>query len=95
MTTRVETKARVRCYEVNGEDVAPSEDEFLTVETHWNSEDRVVLKRRGGRGSLTVVADDLRKAIDRCSRCRATERELRGAGNEGLGVARGSQGYRR
>jgi len=65
VTTRVETEAFVRVYEVNGKeqkDMAP-----LSVRTHWNDEQRVVLKTSGG-SSLTVFAGDLLTAIKRCTR---------------------------
>ena len=61
----VETQSQVKVYELGGKD-APFATEPLSVESHWNTRKLVVLKRGGL--SITVAADDLQLAIDRCSR---------------------------
>jgi hypothetical protein len=61
----VETQSQVKIYELGGKD-APVGAEPLSVESHWNTRKLVVLKRGGL--SITVAADDLQLAIDRCCR---------------------------
>jgi len=75
MTTRVEMTAKVRIYEVNSEQTGihgPS----LVVQSHPIDEDQVVIRFPGApragddeeAARYTVVASDMRLAIDRCSR---------------------------
>lgn len=66
--TRVSTKAQVRIYEQDHQEVGIAGcDLSLLVETHWNCEDRVVLTIPGAK-PVTVLAADLELAIKRCSR---------------------------
>ena len=54
----VETKITV--YELNGRDCGAA---VLAVQSHWNGTDRIVLAFPGGEQTITVVADDLQRAI--------------------------------
>lgn len=56
-------KIEVTIYEVNGED--KSGDDVLEIESHWNKDELVVIKF--GKKSLTIRADELTEAIQRCS----------------------------
>lgn len=63
---RVETTAKVRVYENDGEEISiEKDDQFLTVTTHWNESSKVLINVGGA--VVTVVAVDLIKAIERCS----------------------------
>ena len=62
----VRTRAEVDIYEVNGETniaVRPK----MVITTHWGYDRKVVVEGLDGV-KLTVLASDLRLAIDRCSR---------------------------
>ena len=62
----VRTRAEVDIYEVNGETniaVRPK----LVITTHWGDDRKVVVEGPDGV-KLTVLASDLRLAIDKCSR---------------------------
>lgn len=63
---KVDMKAQVSVYEIDGEEHDTVEGEKLIVRSHWNDDDMVVLEIGGKR--LTVVGADLRSAIQRCSR---------------------------
>jgi hypothetical protein len=65
--SRVETAAKVRVYEVDGEEQGGLEQPTVNVLTHWNRDEMVRLRLGNGK-VYTVVADDLMLAIKRCSR---------------------------
>jgi hypothetical protein len=76
MTTRVETKARVRIYEVDREKTGLDAPE-LVVETHAIDQGMVVIRFPGAAragdesqpaSGYAVHAEDLRLAIQRCSK---------------------------
>ncbi len=55
--------SKIPIYEFNGKEVSglPSDDTMLTVNSHWNWTDRVVLKL--GNQEITVLSSDLIKAV--------------------------------
>ena len=59
--TEVETKIKI--YEVNGEETKINKDPHLSVRSHWNYHDFVVISFDDDN-EITVVADDLIKAIE-------------------------------
>jgi hypothetical protein len=66
MTNRVETKCRIKVYEVDGSEAA-HDAPSLVVESHWNREEMVVLSLDGGTRRVTVSAEDLRAAVNKAS----------------------------
>lgn len=62
---RVKTDCQVGVYEIAGKDVSPDRP-FITVRSHWNDRDRVILVGPDGT-SVTVVASDLAAAIGKAS----------------------------
>ena len=58
--TEVETKIKI--YEVNGEETKNDKDQHLSVRSHWNDHDFVVISFNDD-DEITVAADDLIKAI--------------------------------
>lgn len=62
----INVKCEVRSYERNGEEIYGEKDDVL-VESHWNREAFVVISIRGRRSlKLTVLAQDLKAAIENC-----------------------------
>lgn len=65
----VSVEVRVRVFEEDGEDTkGPDDDHKITVESHWNREDLVVIGAPGWGQTYTVRADALIDAARRCSR---------------------------
>jgi hypothetical protein len=64
---RVKTRAEVKVYEVAGKEMPAGSHEPLAVETHWNNGEKVNISFRDGI-TITVLADDLQLAIERCSK---------------------------
>jgi len=65
---RVDTKCKVRVYEIDGEATKGIDAPSITVESHWNDDERIVLVFGNGKGQrFTVVADDLLSAIRRAT----------------------------
>ena len=63
----MKTVTEIGIYEIAGEVVANPDEHRLKVLSHWNSDDRVVLQ--WGKGpSITVIAEQLKRAIDRATR---------------------------
>ncbi len=59
----IKVTCEVKVYEVDGKEAKHSpSDEPVIVSSHWNYRDRVVLTLNGK--SVTVLADDLEKAIN-------------------------------
>lgn len=65
MSNRVSTISKVRIYEQDDEEVPIGTDAIITVESHWNREDFVVITIDDKE--IAVVAKDLVTAIARCS----------------------------
>ena len=63
----MKTVTEIGIYEIAGEEVANPDDHKLKIISHWNSDDRVVLQW-GNDTSITVIADQLKTAIDRATR---------------------------
>jgi hypothetical protein len=57
----IEVINKVQIYEKGGEDVPPGKDAYLTIKSHWNLSERVIL--RFGKTELTVLAKDLIAAV--------------------------------
>jgi len=64
----IKVSNKVPIYEVNGKEVNYIDESKLVVESHWNENDKVVLKF--GRRNITVVARDLTSAIDNATNTR-------------------------
>lgn len=64
---KVDTTSKVKVYERNGNDVAIGENLDLIVESHWNCSQLVVLTVPWMKGSITVAASDLEKALRNCT----------------------------
>lgn len=66
--SRVNTWSRIAAYEINGEGMPPTGEEYpeLIVESHWNRGEMVVLSLGDGR-KITVAANDLLLAIRRAT----------------------------
>ena len=58
---KVEVKQKIEVYEINDEDVPIGKTETMSVDSHWNRDEFVVLGFRGKR--LTVTASNLQDAI--------------------------------
>ena len=59
----MKVQSDIRVYDVNGMELLEgSEEKFITVESHWNWTDRVVINTHG-LGIVTVSVDDLKKAM--------------------------------
>jgi hypothetical protein len=65
----ITVESKVQVYEVNGKDAPAIDGPKLTVTSHWNLNDRVTLQFDGGE-KFTVVAADLRAAIDNATNSR-------------------------
>jgi hypothetical protein len=52
----------ITIYEINGEDLYPMYETYLTISSHWGSKGFVVLS--GDNFDITVSAKDLIKAIE-------------------------------
>lgn len=63
----MKVSCEVNIYEENGKD-ACLEDQKLSVRSHWNCSDRVVLEYKGI--NITVLAEELKKAIANSSNWR-------------------------
>ena len=63
---RVNTKCEIDVYEVNDKERPIGGDWKLTVKSHWNRKEFVLLNFRNDI-TITVSASDLISAIDRCS----------------------------
>lgn len=59
----MKVEAEVKMYERGGKEVGVGEDATVTVLNHWNRRDFVLL-RVGDGPEITLVADDLRRALD-------------------------------
>ena len=57
----IDVNSKVRVYEVNGKEVEIGKTKSISVSSHWNYSNWVVLKV--GNRRLTVVARDLIEAI--------------------------------
>lgn len=70
MSTRVETQAKIKVYEIDDKKVPVLSGFVLCCATHWQDQDMVVLTTPGDAGGkpVTILAADLIKAIQRCSR---------------------------
>ena len=55
--SRIEVTQKIEVYEINDEEVPIGKTVTIGVESHWNLDNRVVL--RIGRKSYTVVGNDL------------------------------------
>lgn len=62
----VNVEADVKVYEVDGSPHEGAMDLFLTITSHRLHDDRVIVHVADGT-KLTVVARDLRRAIEACS----------------------------
>ena len=60
---------KLQIYEINGSDVPVGKEPKLLVESHWSIKNRIVLSVGGKK--ITVIADDLRRAIDNATNARA------------------------
>ena len=58
----IEVVSKIKIYEVDGKDADTKKPESLTIQSHWNYHDFVVIKY--GDKSITVDKKDLIKAID-------------------------------
>lgn len=58
----MKTQTEIEIYETNGEKSKPCNYPTLTIESHWNNRDRVNLVF--DKKIITVVAEELKKAID-------------------------------
>ena len=58
----IKVKQEVEIYEEDDEEIKGLEGKHLTVESHWNWDERVTLVI--GRKRYTVLGDDLKTAID-------------------------------
>jgi hypothetical protein len=73
MSRVIDTKVRVLIHEENGEDYkkkfAP-DGRRLVVKSHWNDPDMVVISLDGlnDNGSITVMTDDLVRALNKVQR---------------------------
>lgn len=63
----MKTTTEIGIYEINEQLLANSSEHQLEVSSHWNDSDRVML-RWGTGPSITVVAEQLKKAVDRATR---------------------------
>jgi hypothetical protein len=61
-TRMIDVSSKVRVYEINGADVTGHPHPTVTVHSHWNSNDRVVLELPDGM-KATFMANDLEAAI--------------------------------
>jgi hypothetical protein len=67
--SRAKVTATVDIDEVNGEYLSVGEGKELVVESHWNRngwDGLVVLKIPGLKGTISVHADEMIQAIERC-----------------------------
>lgn len=59
----MKVKSEVKVHEIDGKDVPIGKStEPLVVESHWNDDDFVILRR--GEMNITVIGRSLRAAID-------------------------------
>ena len=64
----MKTTSEIEIYETNGEESPIANYPLMTVESHWNRNEMIVLKI--GKKSVTVLADELKKAIDNATNIR-------------------------
>ena len=57
----MEIVSKIQIYEIDSKDVDIKRQEFLSVESHWNYHDFIVI--RYGAKSITVNKEDLIKAV--------------------------------
>jgi hypothetical protein len=70
--SRLEIENRLEIYEIDGDDIGTAdEDKKLIVRSHWNRREFVVIELEKDR-SVTVVADDLKDAIQNATNWSAT-----------------------
>jgi len=59
----MKVQSDIRVYEVDDKELpAGSEEKFITVESHWNWKNMIVINTHG-LGTVTVPVDDLKKAV--------------------------------
>jgi len=58
----IKVKQTVEIYEENGGEIPLGISKHMTVESHWNRDERVILVI--GRRRITVIAADLQAALD-------------------------------
>ena len=63
----MKTITEIGIYEIADVSVAHPDEHMLQISSHWNSDDRVVLEWGKGK-SITVIAEQLKRAIDRATR---------------------------
>lgn len=57
----IEVVSKIQIYEIDGEETNIRKQESLTIQSHWNYHDLIVI--RYGDKSLTVNKEDLMKAV--------------------------------
>lgn len=53
---------KIDCYELDGRETKAERPQII-VSSHWNMNDRIILRASDGGNSYTVIADDLIRAI--------------------------------
>lgn len=65
----MKTTSKITVYEVDGKEVGPASEQCILVEAHWNRRSFVVLTV--GDRTVTVSADELRRAIENAENAHA------------------------
>jgi hypothetical protein len=65
----MKVKNELQVYEQDGKEIKGIEYPIVKIESHWNYKDRVVVEIDGKK--VTLIADDLRRAIDNATNHKA------------------------
>ena len=58
---KIDVQSIIKVYEINGEEVDIGKEKTISLHSHWNRNEFVVIKI--GKVTYTVVKEDLEKAI--------------------------------